>query len=117
MRCRPGLNSCKAFWMLSCETPTVRASAAAASALETLWGTVGVMSFSSHIIAASMGSETNALSTNNSSTTPISPGAGVSSEKKTFRPLNRLARNTTCSSSAFRTATSALSKIENLASA
>ena len=81
--------------MFSCETPTVRARAAAASALETLWGTVGVMSLSSQIIAASIGSVTNALSTNNSSTTPISPGAGVSSEKKTLRPVNRLARVTT----------------------
>ena len=81
--------------MCSYETPTVRESAAAAKAFETLCGTVGVMSFNSHIIAASIGSATNALSTNNSSTTPISPGAGVSSEKKTLRPLNRLALVTT----------------------
>ena len=49
----------------------------------------------SQIIAASIGSETKARSTNNSSTTPISPGAGVSSEKNTLRPVKRLARVTT----------------------
>ena len=94
-----------------------RAKPAAASALETLCGTVGTMSFNSQIIDACCGSATNARSTSSSSTTPISPGAGVSIEKKTLRPLKRLARVTTAPSSAFRIAISARSRIENFASA
>ena len=80
MRWRPSVKAESALPIASCETPTVRAKPAAASALETLCGTVGFTSVSSAIIAASCGSETKARSTRSSSTTPISPGPGVSRE-------------------------------------
>ena len=80
MRWRPSVNSDSALPIASCETPTVRASPAAAKALETLCGTVGFTSRTSAIIEASCGSGTNARSTKSSSTTPISPGPGVSRE-------------------------------------
>ena len=56
-----------------------RASPAAASAFETECGAVGFTSLNSQNMAASIGSATKALSTNKSSTNPISPGLGVCS--------------------------------------
>ena len=87
MRWRPGVKVASALLILSWLTPAALASPAAAKAFETLCGTVGWISFNSQIIAASCGSATNARSTRRSSTTPISPGAGVSKVKKTFLPF------------------------------
>jgi len=102
IRWRPGVNEASALLMCSWSIPAARASPAAAKALETLCGTVGLISVNSQIIAASCGSATNARSINNSSTTPISPGPGVSSEKKTFLPFHAEHLLTTSPSSALR---------------